>query len=126
VLGDADAQAKIRKDNPDKSHCYLLRDHAFACCSLPFDISGSLGEFKAGGICPNNPYVRFAEEIARQESMEPLLQRAGELYRASKVGALGIENPSVEITMAYTYAEWIEQRRTEALWQATSSNSLLK
>lgn len=87
--------------------------------------SDEFGAFSAGSICPNNPYFKFADKIARAESSAPLLERAADLYRAANVGALRPDSPTIEITLAHAYREWVEAKRNEA-WQAKSSNSLSK
>lgn len=124
VLGDGQAQSAIRTEAKDKHHCSILRDFPGACASLPMDFVSDLGEFKAGSLCPNNPYFKFADQIANRENYGPLIERAQDIYRAARCGVLSPDTPSVEVTLAHTYGEWIENRRSEA-WQ-THSNSLLK
>lgn len=123
ALGNREAQDSIRQSEPDKTHCYLLRQSPYACSQLPFDVESDTGIISTGTVCPNNPYVRFAEKIAKQEARAQLLERAADVYRASKVGALGTSQPSIEVTLAFVYGEWLENKRNEA-WQAKSLSSL--
>ena len=126
ALGDRDAQEAVRKRETDKAHCSILRESPFGCSALPRDFDGDMGFFAAGSVCPNNPFVRFADRIARRDATEQLLERAADLRRAAMVGAVGAGHPSVEVTMAHTYMDWIETKRHEALCQARLSDSSLK
>lgn len=124
ALGDRQEQDEIRKRDEDKHHCSILKESPYGCSALPRDVSGHLGEFKAGTPCPNNPYIRFAEKIAQQEARNSLVDRAMDVYRASRAGVMDHTASSVEVTMAFTLADWFELKKQELMWQGKLSNSL--
>jgi hypothetical protein len=85
VLGDAEAQDKIRAKHANVSHCPKLRHHASACTG-----------------CPNNPR-ESADAIALQERIDacgPLLNRALRLHTLAECGLLNRSDlTSAEIDM---------------------------
>lgn len=51
VLGDSEAQEKIRSKTPNLDHCRILKEQPNGCLSYRDPNTGKIG------ICPNNPYL---------------------------------------------------------------------
>lgn len=111
ALGNAQAQQDIRREKPDKSHCSILRVSANACAELP----QAYGSSPAGSICPNNPFERNANKTELAEYRTRLLAFTTDAHRSMKVGALTMDSPHREVSVAYLYDRWLQDRQ----WQQT-------
>lgn len=109
ALGRRDVQDRIRNEAPDKNHCYLLKRSSFACTELPL----SFDTVKEGETCPNNPYVRHADKLLRAERHQQLIALSVDAHRHLSVGGLTENSPRIEVTLAYVYQRWLEERQ----WQ---------
>lgn len=107
ALGDTQQQERIRRDNPDKSHCYLLKESPTACTELP----RAFDEIPQGSVCPNNPYLRFQAALLRQELVARLMGVTVDAHRQLRIGGLTDQCPRVEVTLAYAYQRWLEERQ---------------
>lgn len=106
-LGNGQAQAAIRAGNPSKNHCFLLKASPHACIELP----QTFGDVLAGTPCPNNPYNRDTDTLARLEWNARLMAVTVDAHRNMRVGGLSELAPRVEVVLAYTYQRWLEERQ---------------
>ena len=74
VLGNFEAQEKIRKAHPKGRHCFLLKDHSPGFCEcLTYEIKDFEGQvFPVGSRCPNNPFTRTDVYDALREAPDDL------------------------------------------------------
>jgi hypothetical protein len=84
VIGDKDAQDKIRAANSETRHCSFLESCARACDELP----DSAGEEYSGKPCPNNPYDKFADLFAAIDDDAPLFECAHYIGSLVELGLL--------------------------------------
>jgi len=86
LQADAETQAEIREESPDKTHCRYLERCPRACTEFPETITDAAGKVTvdAGSPCPNNPF-----EQPRVKAMtEALENKAGLLGEGDRMGDL--------------------------------------
>ncbi len=107
ALGNTHQQDQIRRDHPNHTHCYLLKESSSACTDLP----RAFGEVAMGSVCPNNPYSRHQAELLRLELFQRLLAMTVDAHRQLRIHSLTDQAPRVEVTLAYAYQRWLEERQ---------------
>lgn len=94
MLGDKDAQDKIRAAHPHEKHCPMLRQKPNACIG-----------------CPNNPHEQ-PQASAPAEHYGPLLERAFRIHALGEFGLLRPEEMSAtDFDLLQTVHEEILIRR---------------
>lgn len=107
ALGDKPLQESIRARNPKGFHCFILKESPTGCVELPRD----LGDYKAGQVCPNNPYFKHPDKILDLETQRRLVDLALQSHRAFSIHGLSEHSLRVEVTLAYAYQRWLEERQ---------------
>lgn len=114
ALGDQQKQEEIRKATPELSHCKFLRESSTACAELPRQIE----HVPAGTICPNNPFAQDQRIVRQIEMNRRLLSVAIDAHRSMRINGLNDSAPRVEVTLAYAYQRFLEDRQ----WQKPSNS----
>jgi hypothetical protein len=105
-IGNQELHNTIRRQTPDKKHCYLLRKSAMACNELP----EAFDDLPLGSPCPNNPYIRNSDRLIHLERYQALIHRTIDLHRSFRARSLGHDDLHLEVLLAYTYDRWLEER----------------
>lgn len=113
ALGDQQKQTEIRQATPEAKHCSFLRASSIACAELPYQIENT----PAGVICPNNPFQDW-KLVQRIELNRRLLSVAIDAHRSMQIRGLDEDAPRVEVTLAYAYQRFLEDRT----WQKPSNS----
>lgn len=92
VLGDRDAQDKIREANPMVDHCKMLKRNPNAC--LDFE--------RTGAVCPNHPFLG-----QRAKDVQRLQEKYGDIQTKKALANLFLRYIGVEPNLSMCVYQFV-------------------